>query len=198
MDGDFAALTFCVANAPEEHIISLHSSGSEGGSRQSIPVLLGSLPLSPLVRESYDQTGPAKKDPSPMVNLLLVAPSLATFSFGLRLHGIMSHCMALMMPPEVQRSCEDASIFLSDIACSYKINYTATHIGFLEIFNEGPMRPRGCSSIGRSSSFVASQKLFGSEGSAELQCSQDKGMVHRCIAQLRTTAANSLGPIPSR
>ena len=139
-----------------------------------------------------------KKDSSPMVNLLLVAPSLATFSFGLRLHGIMSHCMALMMPPEVQRSCEDASMFSSDIACSCKMYYTATHIGFLEIFNKGPMRRRGCSSIGRSSSFVASQKLFGSEGSAELQCSQDKGMVHRCIAQLRTTAANSLGshPIP--
>ena len=180
--------------------ISLHSSGSEGGSsvtsRQVCLVSL-SLPLSPLVRESYDQTGPAKKDSSPMVNLLLVAPSLATFSFGLRLHGIMSHFMALM-PPEVQRSCEDACMFLSDLACSYKMYYTATHIAFLGIFKKGPMRRRGRSSIGRSSSFVASQKLFGSEGSAELQCSQDKGMVHRCIAQLRTTAANSLGPIPFR
>ena len=159
MDGHFVALTFCVANAPEEHIISLHSSGSEGGSRQSIPVLLGSLPLSPLVRESYDQTGPAKKDPSPMVNLLLVAPSLATFSFGLRLHGLMSHCMALM-PPEVQRSCEDASMFLSDLACSYKMYYTATHIGFLEIFNKGPMRRRGRSSIGRSSSLLPLKKFL--------------------------------------
>ena len=157
MDGHFVALTFCVANAPEEHIPPLVGVG--GGSRQSIPVLLGSLPLSPLVRESYDKTGPAKKDSSPMVNLLLVAPSLATFSVGLRLHGLMSHCMALM-PPEVQRSCEDASMFLSDLACSYKMYYTATHIGFLEIFNKGPMRRRGRSSIGRSSSLLPLKKLL--------------------------------------